>query len=515
MAWDNIVKNNINNINKELLLAGGQDKIDKHHSRGKLTARERLQILYDNGKFSEIEMYSKTQIVVEGNNKKNFLGDGVICAYGFVNGEVVYTISEDATISGGASGVVQLEKMCRTLEKAISTKKPFVMLCESGGARIEEGIMALSAHSKLFKLNAKASGYIPQIAAIMGNCAGGSAYSPSMCDFVFMVKNTGQYFITGPKVVKATSGVDVTMEELGGAGVHSEYSGQAHFLCNDDQECIENIKQLLQYITVKQYNGPVNCKINYKKLGEEIENIVPDNSRYPYDVKDVICRIVDEQKYIESLPDFAKSIVTAFARIDGKTVGIVANQAKFNGGAICCDAADKCARFVRFCDCFEIPLLTLVDVPGFMPGIEQERKGILRHGSKILFAYAEATVPQITLVIRKAYGGAYCAMDSKELGSDIVFAWPICEFAVMGPEGAVDVIYHKQLSEVEDKVALRNKLIREYEEKYLNPYYAAKCGMVDEVILPEETREKIIIALKVLEQKKVNILQKKHGNITL
>ena len=513
MAWKQTVKEKYTGMKEELYLAGGQDKIDRHHSRGKLTARERMEALFDNGQFNEIEMYSKSQVELEDVKKKHYLGDGVVCGYGLVNGKTVYAVSEDATISGGASGATQVEKMCRTIEQAIAAKKPFVMLCESGGARIEEGIMSLSAHSRLFKDNTRASGYIPQIAAIMGNCAGGSSYSPAMCDFIFMVDKTGQFFITGPKVIKAIVGMGVTMEELGGASVHSKYSGQAHFVYQDDLACIEGIKELLEYITVPKI--PYFPTIDYMELGKEIEEIVPEDKRYPYDVREVIKRIVDEEILLEVLPEYAKNLVTCFARMNGRSIGIVANQANSNGGALDCDAADKCARFVRFCDCFNIPLLTLVDVPGYLPGIEQERKGILRHGSKILYAFAEATVPQVSLILRKAYGGAYCAMDSKALSSDIAFAWPICEFAVMGAGGAVDVIYHKQLKEAEEPVKLRAELIKKYEDKYLDPYYAAMCGMIDEVILPEETREKIIAAFDSLEDKKIEILPKKHGNISL
>lgn len=513
MAWRQTVKEKYGGMKDELYLAGGQKKIDLQHARGKLTARERMEALFDDGVFNEIEMYTKSQVELEDVKKKHFLGDGVVCGYGQVNGKTVYAVSEDSTISGGASGATQVGKMCRTIEQAIVAKKPFVMLCESGGARIEEGIMSLSAHSRLFKDNTRASGYIPQIAAIMGNCAGGSSYSPAMCDFIFMVDKTGQFFITGPKVIKVIVGMDVTMEELGGASVHSRYSGQAHFVYQDDLACIEGIKDLLEYITVPKV--PYSPTSDYRIFGKEIEDIVPEDKRYPYDVREVIVRLIDDQNIMEVLPEFANNLVTCFARMNGRSIGIVANQANSNGGALDCDAADKCARFVRFCDCFDIPLLTLVDVPGYLPGIDQERKGILRHGSKILYAFAEATVPQVSLIIRKAYGGAYCAMDSKALSSDIAFAWPICEFAVMGAGGAVDVIYHKQLEEATDPVKLRAELISKYEDKYLDPYYAAMCGMVDEVILPEETRDKIISAFESLEDKKVELLPKKHGNISL
>ncbi len=513
MAWEHGVRENYLSKKVELLLAGGQARIDQQHARGKLTARERMEALFDNGEYNEIEMYAISHIDAEGAAKKHYLGDGIVCGYGSVNGKTVYAVATDSTISGGAGGVTQLEKQCRTLELAIRAKCPYVCLSEGGGARIEEGIRSLSAYSTLFLLNTRASGYIPQIAAIMGNCAGGSSYSPAMCDFIFMVDQTGQLFITGPKVVKATIGKDVTMEELGGASVHSKYSGQAHFVYKNDIECIEGIKELLGYITYPWINH--SNVIDYRVLGKEIEDYVPEDKKHPYDVHDVINRIIDEQSFMEVLPEFAKNLVTGFARFDGKSVGIVANQACVNGGALDCDAADKCARFVRFCDCFNIPILTLVDVPGYMPGIEEERKGILRHGSKILYAFAEASVPKVSVIMRKAYGGSYCAMNSKELGADIVFAWPICEFAVMGAGGAVDVIYHKQLEQAEDRETLRAELVKRYKDKYLDPFFAAKCGMVDEVILPEETRHKIIMAFESLKDKVQYALPKKHGNISL
>lgn len=515
MAWSPEVNQNYINNKKELYLAGGQSKIDKQHNRGKLTARERMESLFDNGHFNEIEMYAISHINVKGVNKKHYMGDGIVCGYGQVNGKTVYAVATDSTVSGGAGGVTQLEKQCRTLELAIKTKSPYVCLCEGGGARIEEGIRSLSAYSRLFYLNTQASGYIPQIAAIMGNCAGGSSYSPAMCDFIFMVEKTGQLFITGPKVIKATIGMDVSMEELGGAEVHSRYSGQAHYVYQNDIECIYGIRNLLDIITNPKREFPDDAEYDYQVLGKQIEEFVPEDKKRPYDVKEVILRLVDNFDFFEILPSFAGNLVTGFARMGGKSIGIVANQACVNGGVLDCDAADKCSRFVRFCDCFNIPILTLVDVPGYMPGIDEERKGILRHGSKILYAFAEATVPKISIILRKAYGGSYCAMNSKDLGADYVFAWPICEFAVMGAEGAVDVIYHKTLSEAENPQELRTELVEKYKNKYLDPYFAAKCGMVDDVILPEETRKKIIDSIKGLDNKEIFTVKKKHGNISL
>ena len=515
MAWNREIQTEYKASKAEVSIAGGQNRIEKEHSRGKLTARERMETLFDDGIFTEIEMYAKTRIKPEEVKKTQYAGDGVVCGYGNVNGMTVYAVAQDATISGGAGGETHVNKISRTLEMAINNKSPFVQMCDSGGARIEEGILSLAAYSKLFWLNTQASGYIPQIAAIMGNCAGGSAYSPAMCDILFMVKETGQFFITGPKVIKALTGEEVTINELGGVDIHSEHSGQAHFVCRNDQECIEKIREILSYIMFLKLDYKPRKKVDYGKKGKEIEDIVPENKRHSYDVREVISRIVDDAKFAELLSDFAKNLVTGFARLDGRTIGIVANQALYMGGSIDCDASDKCARFVRFCDCFDIPLLVLVDVPGFFPGKEQEKKGILRHGSKILYAFSEASVPKISLIMRKAYGGAYCAMNSKAMGADVVYAWPICELAVMGADGAVDVIFNRKLKESPNSDELREELIESYKDKYLNPYFAASCGFVDEVVLPEETRNKLILAYAGLENKKVQTIRKKHGNIAL
>ena len=515
MTWDKTVRENHERAREEISLAGGQSRIDREHSRGKMTARERMEAFFDDGQFTEIEMYSRTRIRPAEIEKKQYVGDGVVCGYGKVNDVTVYAVAQDATISGGAGGETHVSKICRTLELAIAAKCPFVQMCDSGGARIEEGILSLSAYSRLFYLNTQASGYIPQIAAIMGNCAGGSAYSPAMCDLLFMVKKTGQFFITGPKVIKALTGEDVTMDELGGPDVHAKWSGQAHFVCKDDADCIKQIRQILAYITIPKIPFRQTRKIDYHKAGREIEELVPENKRHPYDVRDVIRRIVDNGKFAEILEDFARNIVVGFSRLDGRTVGIVANQPLYLGGSLDCDSGDKCARFVRFCDCFDIPLLVFVDVPGFFPGLPQEKKGILRHGSKILYAFSEASVPRISVIMRKAYGGAYCAMNSKALGADMVYAWPICELAVMGADGAVDVIFSRQIKGAEDPDAFREQKIEEYKDKYLNPYFAASCGFVDEVILPEETRDRLIAAFEGLEGKKLTRLVKKHGNITL
>lgn len=515
MTWSNNVKEKYSEIKEQALLSGGVERLEREHKKGKLTARERMELLFDNKEFTEINMLMKSRVESEEIKKKHYIGDGVISGYGKVNGKTVYAVAQDCTISGGAGGEAHVQKMCEALELALKTKSPFVCLCDSGGARIEEGIISLSAYSRLFYLNTQASGYIPQIAAIMGNCAGGSSYSPAMCDYIFMVKETSQFFITGPRVVKALTGQDVTMDELGGADVHSQNSGVAHFVCNNDTECIMEIRKLLGYIKEKEIAVLEKKKNNYGALGKEIEDIVTENTRRSYDVRQVISLLVDADSFFEVSKDFAKNMVVGFSRFEGKTVGIVANQPCVLGGSIDCDAADKCARFVRFCDSFDIPLLVMVDVPGFYPGVTEEKKGILRHGSKMLYAFSEATVPKVSLIMRKAYGGAYCAMNSKAMGSDMVFAWPICEIAVMGADGAIDVMFNKQIKNAENPEEYRQEQIIKYEEKYLNPYFAASYGMVDEVILPEETRMKLIKAFDSLKNKEISVYKKKHGNIPL
>lgn len=515
MAWNNEIKKTYEDKKAQLYISGGTERLTREHEKGKLTARERMDLLFDNKAYSEINMLVKSRIPSDELQKKQYLGDGVIAGYGKVNGITVYAVAQDCTISGGAGGEAHVQKICQALELALKTKSPFVCLCDSGGARIEEGIISLAAYSRLFYLNTQASGYIPQIAAIMGNCAGGSSYSPAMCDYVFMVKDTSQFFITGPRVIKELTGEVITMEELGGAEIHSQYSGVANFVCDNDQKCIEEIKKLLNYICIKEKKYEAEKHVNDHETAIKIEEIVTENVRRAYDVRQVISCLADEDSFFEISGDFGKSMVIGFCRFAGKTTGIVANQPCVLGGAIDCDSSDKCARFVRFCDSFDIPLLVMIDVPGFYPGAAEEKKGILRHGSKMLYAFSEATIPRISLIMRKAYGGAYCAMNSKALGADIVYAWPICEIAVMGAEGAVDVMYNKQIKQAENPIEFRQEKIDKYKEKYLNPYFAASLGMVDEVVLPEETREKIIQAFESLEHKDVKGYNKKHGNIPL
>ncbi|MED9904674.1 MAG: acyl-CoA carboxylase subunit beta [Lachnospiraceae bacterium] len=512
--WSQKTKSEFRNMQAKAYQSGGAAKVEKQHNAGKLTARERIELLFDKGTFQEFNLLSMSRqndLIIK---KQHYLGDGVITGYGEINGKLSFAASQDAAVSGGAGGEEHINKVVRCLKRAIEAQAPFISLNESGGARIEEGIDSLAAYSNLFYLNTEASGYIPQIAAIMGNCAGGSSYSPVLHDFVFMVKSS-QMYITGPQVIESLTGEKVTMEELGGADIHSKKSGQAHFTYNSDEECIEGIRRLLSYL-------PQNCHAHAARNPFQsidnchgLEELVPENKRIPYDIKEVVKLIFDEKSFMEVSENFAPNICIGFARLEGETVGLVANQPNVLGGTLDCDAADKGARFVRFCDCFNIPIITLVDVPAFMPGKVQEEKGILRHGSKLLYAFSEATVPKITLILRKAYGGAYCAMSSKNLKGDMVFAWPVCEIAVMGADGAVSVIFKKQIENAENPVAEKEKLVGQYNELYLNPYFAASRALVDEIIAPEDTRKKFIAALKMLREKNVTRLDKKHGNIPL
>lgn len=514
-AWSDSVWNTYQKMTMEALEATGEKGRNKQHAAEKLTARERIELLFDRGSFQEINLFSLSQqenLMVE---KKHYYGDGVICGFGKINGKGVYAISSDATISGGAGGEEYIKKVCRCLQSAISTKSPFVSLNESGGARIEEGINSLAAYSTLFKLNTMASGYIPQIAAIMGNCAGGASYSPILHDFLFMTQKS-QMYITGPQVIKALTGETVSMDELGGSDIHAKESGQIHFVYSDDKKCIEAIRNLLSYLPQNCSEKPAElAQYVFEESAVSLEELVPENTRQPYDIRKVINVLCDKDSFLEIQEEFARNVCVGLARICGKTIGIIANQPMVLGGALECDASDKASRFIRTCDCFNIPLVTLVDVPAFMPGLNQEKKGIIRHGAKLLYSFAEATVPKITVILRKAYGGAYCAMNSKNLGSDMVYAWPISEIAVMGADGAVGVICKKEIEKADNPEQKRQELIARYKDEYLNPYYAAKRGLIDEIIRPEDTRNKIISALELINDKEAVVLNKKHGNIPL
>lgn len=513
--WNNDFFNELNSRRQKVFLGGGRERIDKQHAKGKLTARERLALLFDDGQYQEINQMIESRCTDFGMEQKKVPGDGLVSAYGKINGRGAYAVSQDFTVCGGSGGEEYALKMCKLLELAIKTRSPFINLNDSGGARIEEGICSLSAYSRLFYLNSVASGLIPQIAAIMGPCAGGASYSPALCDYIFMMRKTSQMYLTGPAVVKSVTREEVTAEELGGSDVHMKRSGVAHFAYDDERELLQGIRQLLSYL-------PSNCDTQPPmQAGVAVDachnlvNIVPENSRLAYDIHAVINSFVDEGSFMEVQNEFARNIVVGFSRINGSPVGIVANQPNFMAGSLDYHTADKAARFVRFCDCFNIPLLTLVDVPAFLPGKDQEYNGVIRHGAKLLYAFSEATVPKVCLIMRKGYGGAFCAMNSKSMSADIVYAWPIAQIAVMGSEGAVNIIYHRQLKNAADPQAEREKYIAEYNEKFMNPYYAASRGFVDEVILPEETKAKIVNAFAMLQNKKDERPRKKHDNMPM
>ncbi len=515
--WDRKYRDELERRRKTASVGGGEKRIETQHGKGKLTARERLAYLFDEGSFVEINMLVESQDSRFDMDKKKIPGDGVVIGYGTVNGRVVYASSQDFTVIGGTLGEYHSKKICHIMDMALQMKVPYVSINDSGGARIEEGISSLDGYSGIFYRNTKASGVIPQISVILGPCAGGACYSPAITDFIFMAKKTANMFITGPTVVKTVMGEDINAEDLGGAGVHASKSGVVHFAYEDDKACLDGVKKLLSYL-------PENCDekppLSVGEAREEsslLEEIVPDNQRKLYDMKDVINCFADTDSFFEIQEEFAKNIVVGFVRIDGETIGVVGNNPQGGmAGSLDIDSSEKAARFVRFCDCFNIPLLTLVDVPGFFPGSRQEHGGIIRRGAKLLYAYAEATVPKVTLILRKAYGGAYIAMSSKGMGADIVFAWPIAETAVMGAEGAVSIMYGKRIEATDDPEAERARLVAEYEEQFMTPYIAAERGYIDEIILPEETRERIKSAFEALKLKDRRAAGfREHGNIPL
>lgn len=542
MNWEEALKD-LEDRRERAALGGGQARIDKQHSAGKLTARERIEILLDKGTFVEVDGFVESRIDDFELDKRRVPGDGVITGYGEVDGRLVFVASEDFTVIGGTLGEYHSFKICRIQDMAMNMKAPLICINDSGGARIEEGISSLSGYSGMFLRHTKASGMIPQIAVILGPCSGGACYAPAICDFIFMVEKTSKMFITGPNVVKTVINEEVSPEELGGAGVHATKSGVSHFTYEGEGECLMGVRKLLSYLPASFEEKPpvlkdereqkkllyhVNQVISKlplfgkkqdgdgeRKRAERIKSLVPDNSRHAYDVKEVIDCIADEGSFFEVQKEFAKNGVIGFGRMERETVGFVANQPAVMGGSLDYHASDKIARFIRFCDCFGIPVITLTDVPAFLPGTEQEHNGIIRHGAKILYAYSEATVPKISLLMRKAYGGAYIAMNSKEMGADFVFAWPIAEIAVMGAEGAVNIAFKKKIKAADNPEAMREQCKKEYEDRFLNPYAAAARGYVNEVIRPEETRERLLKALKGLKGKKVEAPKKKHGNIPL
>ena len=496
-------------------MGGGQARIDKQHERGKLTARERLDILFDEGTFVEINTLMTTRTTNFGMDKKKTPGDGVVTGYGRVNGRVVFASSQDFTVGGGALGEYHALKIANVMDMAMNAKAPFIEINDSGGARIEEGIDSLNGYAGMFRRHTQMSGVAPQIAVIMGPCAGGACYAPALCDFIFMTRQDGQMYITGPKVIKEVTGEVVTTAELGGADVHMNQSGVAHFVYDDDTSCLMGVRKLLEYLPENYLEKPPVAAPAKKYYHKRLRDIVSPNMKISYNMYEVIDELADLDSFIEVQSGFARNIIVGFIKMEGKTVGVVANQPDYIAGSLDYNAGDKAGRFIRFCDCFNIPILTLVDVPAFLPGKEQEHSGIIRHGAKILYAYSESTVPTVTVILRKAFGGAYIGMDSKGMGADFVFSWPVAEIAVMGAEGAVGIIGKRQIDAAEDPEAKRKELIKEYEDKFMNPYIAAERGYIDEVIRPEETRSRVLDAFAMLEQKQKSIPDKKHGNIPL
>ncbi len=514
----NIDKINELHAKKESIsLGGGADKIAKQHESGKMTARERLNVLFDENSFVEIDAFVETRSIEFGMQKKKVPGDGVVTGYGTVNGRLVFVSSQDFTVIGGSLGEMHAKKITKVMDMAMKMGAPFLSINDSGGARIEEGIDSLSGFGDIFFRNTLASGVIPQISVIMGPCAGGAVYSPAITDFIFMVEKTSQMFITGPQVIKAVTGEDVSFEKLGGADTHNSTSGVAHFKSNSELECIEEIKRLIGFLPDNNLSDtpyePKGDDLN--RIDEELNEIIPEGANKPYDMLDVITKIVDNGDFLEIQKHFAKNIIIGLGRLNGGTVGIVANQPKFMAGALDVNSSDKAARFVRFCDAFNIPVITFTDVPGYLPGVGQEHNGVIRHGAKLLYSFSEATVPKINVILRKAYGGAYIAMNSKHLGADMVLAWPSAEIAVMGPDGAANIIFRKEIQSAENPVEARTAKIEEYRSKFSNPYVAASRGYVDDVIEPATTRIRLINALEMLSSKRENRPAKKHGNIPL
>ncbi|MCR4405997.1 MAG: methylmalonyl-CoA carboxyltransferase [Anaerolineae bacterium] len=496
---------------------GGQRRIDAQHEKGKLTARERLGLLLDPGSFYEIDEFVIHRATGFGMEEQHYLGDGVVTGWGTIDGRLVYVFAQDFTVMGGSLGQAHGAKICKVMDLAMKNGAPLIGINDSGGARIQEGVDSLWAYGEIFTRNTLASGVIPQISVIMGPCAGGAVYSPAITDFVFMVEGTSHMFITGPAVIKAVTREEVTQEELGGAMAHNVKSGVAHFAAPDEETCLAQVRRLLSFLPQNNVEDPprVVPTDNPQRMDEALDTIVPDDPGKPYDMKEIIARVVDDGEFMEVHEHFAQNLIVGFARLDGYPVGIVAQQPMVLAGVIDIDASDKGARFIRFCDCFNIPLVTFCDTPGYMPGVAQEHGGIIRHGAKMLYAYAEATVPKVAVITRKAYGGAYIVMSSKHLRGDINLAWPSAEIAVMGPEGAVNVVFSRDLEAAEDKEARRAELIQEYRDKFANPYVAAARGYLDAVIAPHETRPRLIQSLRMLENKRDSLPPKKHGNIPL
>lgn len=504
-------------MNEQALLGGGEARIERQHSSGKLTARERIDKLFDPGTFVEIDAFVTHRCTDFEMEKNKTLGDGVVTGYGKVAGRQIFVFAQDFTVFGGSLSGAFAEKICKVMDLSARVGAPIVGLNDGAGARIQEGVVSLGGYGDVFLRNVMASGVVPQLSAIMGPCAGGAVYSPAMTDFIIMVKNTSNMFITGPGVIKTVTREEVTSEVLGGAATHSTRSGVSDFAVESDEECIQTLQALLSYIPQNNHEDPPFVATNdpSDRMAPELHDLVPDAPNMPYDIRELIHHIVDDGAFLEVAPLNAPNILVGFCRFAGRSVGIVANQPAYLAGVLDIDASKKAARFVRFCDAFNIPLVTLVDVPGFLPGVDQEHNGIIKHGAKLLYAYCEATVPRITVITRKAYGGAYVVMNSKHIRSDVNLAFPTAEIAVMGPEGAVNIVFRKQLSKADDADARRKELSDDYRETFASPYKAAELGYIDAVIQPEETRPRIISALDMLVNKRATNPPRKHGNIPL
>ena len=503
--------------NREANLGGGQKRIDSQHAKGKLTARERIEYLLDEGSFQELDKFVVHRCQDFGMEKTKIPGDGVVTGYGTIDGRTIFIFSQDFTVFGGSLSGPFGEKVCKVMDLALKNGAPVIGLNDSGGARIQEGVVSLGSYGEIFKRNVWSSGVIPQISVIMGPCAGGAVYSPALTDFTVMVKKTSNMFVTGPQVIKTVTSEEVTAEALGGAMAHNSKSGVAHFAEDSDQAALDRVKEILAYMPQSYREMPpaIPCTDDPNRTDIKLNSVVPTNPRIPYDIRDIITSVLDHNEFMEIQRHYAQNMVIGFGRLNGMPVGIVANQPKYMAGCLNIDASMKCARFVRTCDAFNIPLITFVDVPGFLPGVGQEHGGIIKHGAKIIYAYCEATVPKITVVTRKAYGGAYDVMSSKHHGGDINYAYPTAEIAVMGPEGAVNIIFRKELAEAEDPEARRKELVDDYRSNFASPFKAAELGYIDQIIFPENTRPRLIKALMMLKNKKETIPERRHGNVPL
>lgn len=501
---------------EQAINAGNPRSVERQHEKGKLLARERLEYLLDPGSFHELDMLARHRAHAAGLEERPYT-DGVITGWGTINDRKVFVFSQDFTVFGGALGEVFAEKIHKLMDLALKVGAPLIGLNDGAGARIQEGVVSLASYGGIFHRNVQASGVIPQISVILGPCAGGAVYSPAMTDFIFMVRETSHMFITGPDVVKTVTGEDVTLEELGGAMSHASKSGVATFVSADEKSCLDDVRFLMSFLPQNNLEDPpaVAPDDDASRLCLSLREILPPSSNQPYDMKKVIAEVVDDGEFFEYFPHWAKSIVCGFSRVDGMPVGVVGNQPMAFAGVLDIESSEKAARFVRTCDAFNIPLLTFVDVPGFLPGVNQEHEGIIRHGAKLLYAFCESTVPRIQIITRKAYGGAYVVMNSKSIGADLAYAWPTAELAVMGPQGAVEIVYRRELQQTADPVARRAELVTEYTEKYANPYAAAERGYIDDVIDPAETRIKVIAGLRMLQTKREELPRRKHGNTPL